>query len=157
MLVDIYFDQFAIVVTIWLLLLGVIFTSWFFENSKAVKMSFIPLMFAALFLTFTANKDILGSPSPNIPDKEFIYIAHQVQLINDNKYLVFWGNTKLRGSRLYIMEYSKKEEEKLKGADKQIKEGKVIKGKLVKTENKKGFNRESLELYEIKINDLFQK
>ena len=159
MLIDIYFGQYASLVAIWIALLGVVFASWFFKHNKVLKLAFVPIMFGALFFTFIANESILGKPSPNLPTTEFTYIAHKVQSINEwsNKYIVFWASTKDEGSRLYIMKYSAEEEKKLKKARKKTKRGKAVKGKLVIKKKKNGTQVKTLQLYDIKIQDIFKK
>jgi len=88
-----------------------------------IKLLTLPAL--SMFLIFTIYLMIIkaGAPINKIPEGEWIYVHHTVELDNEeNKVLYLWSDQEI-GNRLYVMPYNRETAKKLEMAKMKMKYG----------------------------------
>ena len=88
-----------------------------------IKLITLPTL--SIFLIFTIYLMIIkaGAPIAKIPDGEWLYVHHKVELDNkENKMLYIWSNQEI-GNRLYVMPYNRETAKKLEIAKMKMEAG----------------------------------
>ena len=92
-----------------------------FRICKRQKYVVVPLIFAAIYLSFVLNFDFIGSPYHQKPPK-FMYKHHSVDVIDNQKYITLWAIVK-DADKLYRFPHTKQAEEELRRAQERGKQG----------------------------------
>lgn len=109
-----------------------------FRVCKKQKYFIIPLVFAAIYISFVTNLEFLGKPYYEKPEK-FIYIHHTVDKQGGQNYITLWAYADEK-DRLYRFPASVSTQKKLQKAQIESKKGVPHVGEF-KKRKKKGFKR----------------
>ena len=125
----------TILIVIWVVA-GVIALAPLVIQTNWKRYLVVPLVFFAIYASFTTNKEFLGTPVYDVPDGEFVYVYHTVAKYNGNKMVTLWIRQTDR-QRLFRFPYVKSMKESLRNARKSKLKGKSLKGKFeIKKKNK---------------------
>jgi len=120
----------------------------FFMNWNWQKYLIVPIVFAAIYISFDTNKDFIGKPQYGPPEGKWTYLVHRVDQFSKQKYITLWVIIK-GDDKLYRFLYNKEQAKKLEIARKRSQKGirqigefaqKVVKAK------RKGTHIEKFEL-----------
>jgi len=149
----------TILIVIWVVA-GVIALAPLVIQTNWKRYLVVPLVFFAIYASFTTNKEFLGTPVYDVPDGEFVYVYHTVAKYNGNKMVTLWIRQTDR-QRLFRFPYVKSMKESLRNARKSKLKGKSLKGKFeIKKKNKDLLNdTEShiLKIYEFPYQEVYPK
>lgn len=149
----------TILIVIWVVA-GVIALAPLVIQTNWKRYLVVPLVFFAIYASFTTNKEFLGTPVYDVPDGEFVYVYHTVAKYNGNKMVTLWIRQTDR-QRLFRFPYVKSMKESLRNARKSKLKGKSLKGKFeIKKKNKDLLDdTEShiLKIYEFPYQEIYPK
>tara|TARA_R110002073_G_scaffold162002_2_gene317731 strand:+ start:338 stop:814 length:477 start_codon:yes stop_codon:yes gene_type:complete len=149
----------TILIVIWVVA-GVIALAPLVIQTNWKRYLVVPLVFFAIYASFTTNKEFLGTPVYDVPDGEFVYVYHTVAKYNGNKMVTLWIRQTDR-QRLFRFPYVKSMKESLRNARKSKLKGKSLKGKFeIKKKNKDLLDdTEShiLKIYEFPYQEVYPK
>lgn len=103
------------------------------------KLLVIPLLFAAVYLSFDSNRKLLATPWYGEPTGEFVTVHHKLTNINDVEHVVLWASTDKE--RLYIFPATKQNKQKLEEAQQAREQGMAMIGKFVEKSTRDSANR----------------
>ena len=149
----------TILIVIWVVA-GVIALAPLVIQTNWKRYLVVPLVFFAIYASFTTNKEFLGTPVYDVPDGEFVSVYHTVAKYNGNKMVTLWIRQTDR-QRLFRFPYVKSMKESLRNARKSKLKGKSLKGKFeIKKKNKDLLDdTEShiLKIYEFPYQEVYPK
>jgi len=124
------------------------------------KFFIVPLVFLSVYLSFVTNKEFLGTPLYEKPQK-FVHKYHEITLDNNQKWVTMWAMVDNK-DRLYKFPYNKQMEQQLKKARERARQGRPTQGEFIPknpgeknpTETTKGGD---LKIYDFPFQKMFPK
>ena len=123
----------------------------FFMKGRWQKYLIVPIVFAAIYLSFNTNKDFIGKPQYGPPEGKWTYLIHRVDRLKKQKYITLWVIIK-GDDKLYRFLHTKERAKKLEGAMKRSQRGIRQMGEFTKKRKAKRKGTQD-EKYELKMYD----
>ena len=126
-----------------------------FRQCKVQKFIVVPIVFAAIYLSFITNLDFIGRPYYAKPDK-FLYKHHTVDTIKEQTWITLWAMVD-KQDKLYRFPFNKETEEKLKQSQKRSQEGTPQVGEFKKGKKQKNTQGGDLLMYDFPYQQRMEK
>lgn len=101
---------------------GVVALVPMFVKAYWAKLIVIPVVFFAIGTSFLVTEQYLGSPLRGHPVGEFEYVAHEISIVDSEKYIFLWSRVE-GDNKLNRFPWSKEDEEKMEEAERQREQG----------------------------------